>query len=488
MAMSSSRARIPGQVIGSTSNLSSCCIDHMPSQDSAAPRVSSDSLSGIGCFPLLPTQEEVIAWIRGEMNRWIGSAANQKGAEIRGRGTDLPANSSHQDRSLAVTQIAGQNGALLASGRCDQSHKRVQFWNRVCANLDLAEQNCQFGVIVPEFRRLRGVTRTIARWVARGLLYLVRVFTGPQRTFNVAVFHALGDLHHSMRQWDQAQQGLRDQERRAVVDLRVRCHKLEMDYMNLRARLLSSDPTSLPAADDGERRPTDSTQSPKQNPTTPDLEALYVAFEERFRGSREEITERLKVYLPLLRNAAVGEEALPILDLGCGRGEWLELLRDEGLHARGVDASAAMVEASRQRGLEVCLGDGPGHLRGLPDASLGGVTGFHIIEHLPLRALIEMLDETVRVLKPGGIALFETPNPENVLVGSNNFYLDPTHHKPLPSLLVQFLAEYCGLSRVEVRKLNPPPHEMRVHGSELAERFNHYFYGPRDYAVIGWKD
>jgi O-antigen chain-terminating methyltransferase len=421
------------------------------------------------------------------MNRWIGGA-NQKVAEIRGPGTDLPANSSHRDRSLAVTQIAGQNGTLLATGRSDQSHKKEEFWNRVCANLDLAEQNCQFGVIVPEFRRLRGVTRTVARCMTRGLLYILRVFTGPQRTFNAAVFHVLGDLHHSMRQSDQAQQGLRDQERRALVDLRVRYHKLEMDFMNLRARLLSSNPASLSLVEDGERQPIDSAQSPEPNPVTPDLEALYVAFEERFRGSREEIRERLKVYLPLLRNAALGEEPMPILDLGCGRGEWLELLRDEGLHARGVDASIAMVEASRQQGLEVCLGDAPGYLRGVPDASLGGVTGFHIIEHLPLKALIQMLDEIVRVLKPGGIALFETPNPENVLVGSNNFYLDPTHHKPLPSLLVQFLAEYCGLSRVEVRKLNPPPHEMRVHGSELAERFNHYFYGPRDYAVIGWKD
>jgi O-antigen chain-terminating methyltransferase len=126
-------------------------------------------------------------------------------------------------------------------------------------------------------------------------------------------------------------------------------------------------------------------------------------------------------------------------------------------------------------------------LRTLPDNCLGGVTGFHIIEHLPLETLIELLDETVRVLRPGGLALFETPNPENILVGSHDFYLDPTHLKPLPSLQVQFLAEYRGLSRVEVLHLNPPPAEKRLSGSEVAERFNHHFYGPRDYAVIGWK-
>jgi 2-polyprenyl-3-methyl-5-hydroxy-6-metoxy-1,4-benzoquinol methylase len=180
---------------------------------------------------------------------------------------------------------------------------------------------------------------------------------------------------------------------------------------------------------------------------------------------------------------------MPVLDLGCGRGEWLELLREEGLRARGVDLNRMLVEACRQQGLEVVDGDAIGYLRSLPDASLGVVTAIHLIEHLPFDAFVKLLDETVRVLKPGGVTIFETPNAENVLVGSNTFYLDPTHRNPLPSAVVKFLAEARGLCRLEVMPLHPYPAACRVveTGLEVGKRFNEYFYGPQDYAVMGWK-
>jgi O-antigen chain-terminating methyltransferase len=217
------------------------------------------------------------------------------------------------------------------------------------------------------------------------------------------------------------------------------------------------------------------------------LDALYVSFEDQFRGTREDIKERLRVYLPFLRDAGVGSAAMPVLDVGCGRGEWLEVLQEERLVARGLDVNRIMVEQCRQRGFDVALGDVLEYLRNLPDASVGAVTGFHIIEHLPLDRFIKLLDETVRVLKPQGLAIFETPNPHNVLVGSCNFYIDPTHRNPLPSQTVKFLAEARGLCRVEILNLHPFPPAFQVNGSAVAERFNEYFYGPRDYAVIGWK-
>jgi O-antigen chain-terminating methyltransferase len=217
------------------------------------------------------------------------------------------------------------------------------------------------------------------------------------------------------------------------------------------------------------------------------LDALYVAFEDRFRGSREEIRERLKVYLPLLEQAKVGTCESSILDLGCGRGEWLELLRDSGFTARGIDINRIAIEQCRTRGLEAIEADVIAYLQSLPDASLSAVTGFHIIEHLPFEALIKLFDETVRVLNHGGLAIFETPNPENVLVGSYKFYLDPTHRNPLPSSVVKFLAQSRGLSNVTILKLHPYPDELKLSGSELAERFNEHFYGAQDYAVIGYK-
>ena len=217
------------------------------------------------------------------------------------------------------------------------------------------------------------------------------------------------------------------------------------------------------------------------------VDAFYVAFEDQFRGSREEIISRLKVYLPQIAEAKVGKEDSPILDIGCGRGEWLKLLQESGYIARGIDINRTMLEQCRARGLEAIEGDAVAYLESLADASLGAVTGFHIIEHLPFSLLIKLLNEIVRVLQPGGLVIFETPNPQNVLVGSNNFYIDPSHLNPLPSPLSQFLLEHAGLNSVEVINLNPYEDSYKVSGSELAELFNKYFYGPQDYAVVGHK-
>lgn len=217
------------------------------------------------------------------------------------------------------------------------------------------------------------------------------------------------------------------------------------------------------------------------------LDAFYVSFEDQFRGTRREIKERLRVYLPILKDGGIGTDEMPVLDVGSGRGEWLELLKDEGMRARGVDLNRVLVEACRARGLDVIERDVMQYLRDLPDESVGAVTGFHIIEHLPVDVLIKMLDETMRVIKRGGVVLFETPNPQNVLVGSCNFYFDPTHRNPLPSPIMQFLVESRGFARTRIINLNPSDAEPVAGESDLVKRFNQYFYGPMDYAVIGWK-
>jgi 2-polyprenyl-3-methyl-5-hydroxy-6-metoxy-1,4-benzoquinol methylase len=200
---------------------------------------------------------------------------------------------------------------------------------------------------------------------------------------------------------------------------------------------------------------------PPADTTKRALDAFFAAFDERFRGRREEVKLRLSVYLPMLHEAKLKTDASPVVDLGCGRGEWLELLQEEGMQARGVDQN---------------------HI-------LGAVTGFHIMEHLPFETLLKLFDETVRVLRPGGVAIFETPNPQNVLVSTLEFYIDPTHRSPLPSALVKFIAEVKGLERVELLPLHPFPDAHRVQevDLEVTRRFNELFYGARDYAVIGWK-
>jgi SAM-dependent methyltransferase len=215
------------------------------------------------------------------------------------------------------------------------------------------------------------------------------------------------------------------------------------------------------------------------------LDTLYVSIEDEFRGTRQEIKERFREHLAIIKEAKLGTAEMPILDLGCGRGEWLELLQEEGFQARGVDINRVLVELCRERQLDVMNGDVMAYLRSLPHACLGAVTGFHLIEHLPFDVLIELLDETVRVLKPGGLAIFETPNPRNVLVGSCTFYMDPTHRNPLPSELMRLLAEARGLCHVEVIHLHPATATPVQENTEVAKRFNDYFYGAMDYAIVG---
>jgi O-antigen chain-terminating methyltransferase len=218
-------------------------------------------------------------------------------------------------------------------------------------------------------------------------------------------------------------------------------------------------------------------------------DALYVSFEDQFRRTHEEIKERFRMYLPLLKQAMLGSESMSVLDVGCGRGEWLELLQEEGLRAQGVDLNRVLVEECRGRGLEVIEGEAMAYLASLRPNSLGAVTGLHLIEHLPFEGVIKLLDETVRVLKPGGVAIFETPNPEKVVVASCSSYVDLSHHHPLPRSMAKFLAEARGLCQVEIMDLHPYPESYRVEGGGLnvAQRFNEYFYGPHDYAIIGWK-
>lgn len=214
------------------------------------------------------------------------------------------------------------------------------------------------------------------------------------------------------------------------------------------------------------------------------LDELYASFEDEFRGEREEIKKRLEVYLPILRDAGITADAL---DLGCGRGEWLELLRDEGVAGYGIDHNATFVARCRALELNVIETDAIPHLQSLAAESLSIITGFHIVEHVPFKELVQMVDEILRVLKPGGIAIFETPNPENFMVGSYTFYTDPTHRNPIPSSTLKFLLEMRGFGRTEVMKLREWTDAFIPGDSELVKRFNEYFYGAPDYAVVARK-
>jgi SAM-dependent methyltransferase len=217
------------------------------------------------------------------------------------------------------------------------------------------------------------------------------------------------------------------------------------------------------------------------------LNAFYVSFEERYRGTREDIKERQRVYLPHIREALASTGSMPVLDLGCGKGEFLELLRDHAITAEGVDLNAVMVAECQERGLTATMGDAIAHLREQRAESLAGVSGFHIIEHLQFTSLIRLFDEAFRVLASGGLLMLETPNPANPLVASETFWLDPTHRNPLPSQTVSFIAEARGFVRVAVLELQSLETGTRPYDDPMLRALHERLYGRRDYGLLAWK-
>lgn len=180
---------------------------------------------------------------------------------------------------------------------------------------------------------------------------------------------------------------------------------------------------------------------------------FYRAFEDRYRGSRELIRSRLEVYQPFITPLLELHRPAAAIDLGCGRGEWLELLQDTGFQAHGVDMDTGMLASCVKRGLSVSLADAVTHLRQLDDASQSIVSGFHLVEHVPFHVLETLVAEALRVLRPGGLLILETPNPENLVVGTHSFYLDPTHQRPIPPLLLAFVVSHVGFERMHILRL-----------------------------------
>lgn len=212
---------------------------------------------------------------------------------------------------------------------------------------------------------------------------------------------------------------------------------------------------------------------------------FYRAFEDKHRGSRELIKSRLEIYLPFIEKIKEIQPKPKTIDLGCGRGEWLELLSENDCEAQGIDLDEGMLQACTQRGFNVKRQDAIEALRNLDDASISVVSGFHIVEHLPFEVLQTLVQESLRVLKPGGILIMETPNPENIKVATENFYLDPTHIKPIPSALLTFLPEFYGYNRTKVLRLQESKEiekEVNISLFQILEGVS------PDYAIIAQKE
>jgi SAM-dependent methyltransferase len=329
--------------------------------------------------------------------------------------------------------------------------------------------------------------------IEEGIRALQRDLVGLGDDRMSRIEHRLDDLERAVSELGATAARLRDQVVPAVIDrgnlLVNRLSEEIEEVASLVERSLRREPLPVPDSSDTEDR------------IAAALAGVQPLLTESFRGSEEEIRHRLDRYLETLRASE------PVLDLGCGRGELLLMLREAGVEARGVEQDPALAQAARRRGLAVIEGDAVEYLRSLSADSLGAVTAIHLVEHLGVADLLSLLAEARRVLRPGGTVVLECPNPHNLRVGAALYWLDPTHRRPL---LPETLELYCVASGLEVKRtelLHPFPAEQRFAESEpelpaeaapglaelagrldrVAARLDELLNGPRDFALVAVK-
>ncbi len=341
-------------------------------------------------------------------------------------------------------------------------------------------------IIVAAKRLLRRLVKPVAS------VALVR-----QAEFNGAVARLLTGASHGVQTLESAHDALllkHDELERRHVELHAHCGELLTEVRRLQARLESVDRAGMPDA--AVRFPAGRTLPDPPAGTGPSP-LSYLAFEEKHRGPGEAIKQKQRAYLRHF-DGAPGR----VLDAGCGRGEFLELLREAGIPAYGVDLDAGMAARSREKGLDVTAGDLLGHLAALPDGSLGGVFAAQVIEHMSTDELVCFVRLAYSKLAPGGRFVAETINPTCLATFAGAFYLDLTHTRPVHPEALRFLLEGTGFRGVDLEFTSPFPQEMKLQVIDMARwlhdvdkdfvrlvndnfgRINGLVYGHQDYAAV----
>jgi O-antigen chain-terminating methyltransferase len=352
-------------------------------------------------------------------------------------------------------------------------------WKRVVSYLislqRLTWTRRQTGVLEDEI----GALRRALLGVAEADLALINAATA-----------ALGDaLERAGRLLEGQRRALEDGGREQALKLAA----LEAEIAGLRERLQFERLTRQRAFSDFDRRlargePAAAATATATSPGVQSLlESVRHLLEDRCRGSREEVKQRLQVYRNDWRAACERTGAAgPAIDIGCGRGELVELMAEDGLHAVGIDSDETRLEAARRAGCPVVRADALSYLRGLESGSVLAVSAIQVAERLPFPVLAELMQEAARVLRPGGVVILETPNPRNLMVGASTFHLDPTRVRPLPPEALQALLEAVGYGAVEIRPLHPSPTlAPMLKDQRLDPHIAELLFGPQDYAAIG---
>jgi 2-polyprenyl-3-methyl-5-hydroxy-6-metoxy-1,4-benzoquinol methylase len=216
--------------------------------------------------------------------------------------------------------------------------------------------------------------------------------------------------------------------------------------------------------------------APRSGMSAPDFD--YGRFAERFRGSEDYVRRAAEFYKPFFTGLS------NVLDIGCGRGEFLETMRESGVTARGIDLGEESVALCRNKGLNAEIADLFPYLAAQPDGEFDGIVSSQVVEHLAPERLPEMVRLCAAKLRKGGVLAIETPNPECLAIFATHFYIDPTHTRPVPHQLLTFYMEEAGFGIIEVHRLSPAV-ESIPEVAELPESFRNRFFGGLDFAIIG---
>ena len=326
--------------------------------------------------------------------------------------------------------------------------------------------------------------------LARSLEWQIR----PQREFNRNVAEALLRITETLEHTGKASQQLRHQlnlQRWAAEGELMRqadsMQQLEQRLLSLRQQLASQPAT---------RAASDAPGTPATQRSSRPLLLDYFELERQFRGTEDQIRQRQSFYLPFFRSCR------KVLDIACGRGEFLELMREAGAEARGVDLDVMMVARCHEKGLEVERADVFEFLGKIADGSLDGIFSSQFVEHLEPADYTHLVGQCVAKLAPGGVLAIETQNPECLAIFSQSFFIDPTHVKPIPPAQLRFLFAEQGLERITTHFLSPAgailplmpqlassvveADALRSYNAAVS-RFNETFFGGMDYAVIGYR-
>lgn len=209
-------------------------------------------------------------------------------------------------------------------------------------------------------------------------------------------------------------------------------------------------------------------------------ESFYLFQQEKFRGSFDVIKERQKQYIPFLETVRNLNSIRPFVEVGFGRGEFLDILRETGLkNTIGIETNKARVMEVQKKGYKAVAGDAVDFLMQFR-GEISGLSAFHVVEHMEFEEIFDLIYAAYQKLAENGLVIVETPNPENLQVGSYSFYIDHTHITKLPPKFLQSVFEYIGFSTVKIVYSTPLRSNIKTETDRL-------LYGDLDYAIVAYK-